>query len=407
MSKFDFLDRFNKQEPLEVDSTAISDFAEQIGGEVISTAEGKYLQSDTRYNHDFFHGNRAVTTVLSDGKVDLDCFETSHNNGTAALDKAVFVDAETTGLSAASGTVAFLVGVGYTEGDSFVVRQFFLPDYPDEPAMLDAIADMVADREVVVSFNGKAFDLPLLETRFTMQRRENPFEGMHHIDLLHCSRRFWKGRFNDTTLQTLERELLEVHRYNDTPGYLIPQLYFDFLRHGHAEPLAGVLLHNRLDIVSLLYLLHTIQKYLADAERFEFYSPEDALAISKFLWRKRLAESACNAAASQFAGHVRSEAEEQLGMHLFSLQKRLNLYQDAINTLQSLKKTRGEKRLTVLEELAKLHEHKTKNLQAARDHVLEAIEYLDNPLADIPLDRVLFWSETFQKRRKRLLRRLQ
>ncbi len=407
MSKFDFLDRFNKQEPLEVDSTALADFAEQIGGEIIATEEGSYLQADTRYNYDFFHGNRAVTTVLSEDRINLDCFETSHNNGFAALNDMVFIDAETTGLSAASGTVAFLVGVGFCEGDSFVVRQFFLPDYPDEPAMLDAIADMAAEKGIVVSFNGKAFDLPLLETRYTMQRRSNPFAEMHHIDLLHCSRRFWRGRFNDTTLQTLERELLEVHRYNDTPGYLIPQLYFDFLRHGYAGPLSGVLLHNRLDIVSLLYLLHAIQKYLDDAERYDFYSPADALAISKFLWRKGLAESSCNAAASQFPAQVCNEADEKLGFHLFYLQKRLKQFDSALDTLQSLRKSRGEKRLLVLEELAKLHEHKRKDFARARDIVLEALEYIDNPLSDIPLDRVLFWSETLQKRRKRLLRRLQ
>ena len=190
----------------------------------------------------------------------LDCLGTKREEGEVDINEAVFVDAETTGLSTASGTVAFLVGVGYVTATGFIVHQFFLPDYPSEPALLEAITDLVDGRHLVVSFNGKAFDLPLLETRYTMQRMPTPFINMAHVDLLHVSRRFWRGRFVDNSLQTLEKELLGVHRYNDTPGYLIPQLYFDFLSTGNAEPLAGVLLHNRLDIVSLLFLMQTIQK---------------------------------------------------------------------------------------------------------------------------------------------------
>ena len=319
----------------------------------------------------------------------------------------MFVDAETTGLSTTAGTVAFLIGVGYVVGDSFHVHQFFLPDYADEPAMLEAVTDLVEGKTVVVSFNGKAFDLPLLEARYIVQRMATPFAGMRHLDLLHVSRRFWRGRFVDNTLQTLEKELLSVYRYNDTPGYLIPQLYFDYLRNGDPEPLAGVMLHNRLDIVTLLFLMNTVQTYLEDAARFDYYSPLDALVIAKHLSRKGDIETAVEVAIRQFSGNVKHDADLSLALHLYRSQKRLGQHGDALATVQYLRQAQGETRLFALEEAAKILEHRLRDYAQASQFVLEALEYLDSPLIELPPQRISVWYDSLQKRRKRLLQRLQ
>ncbi len=406
MSKFDFLDRFNQPRTFDVDIAAIDTFARQTGGELVANEFGRFLLLSTSYPPGFAHGAKSLKTILVREQIEIAHFDHSISSRLHELSGMVFVDAETTGLSAASGTVAFLLGVGVVADNKFTVHQFFLPDYPDEPAMLDAIAELVEDRQVVVSFNGKCFDLPLLETRYAMHRQKSPFREMYHIDLLHCCRRFWKGRFADTTLQTLERELLSVFRSNDTPGYLIPQLYFDYLRHGRSEPMEGVLLHNRLDIVTLLYLLDVVHNYLDHAEKSDYYSPLDALRISRFYQRQGNAERACAAAGCQLVTDVGSPDNLSLCLHAFRLQKHLGRHDQALETLAVLARARGELRLLAYNESAKILEHRKRQLQQASAMIIQALEYLDSPLAEIPYERILFWNETLQKRRQRLLKRL-
>ena len=406
MSKFDFLDRFNKPRSFDVDIAAIDTFAAEIGGEIVASNLGRFLLSTTGYPSGFVHGTQPLRTIFERGHIELSNFDHAVTPYQQPLSDLVLVDAETTGLSAATGTVAFLIGLGIIRDEKLEVYQFFLPDYADEPAMLDAIAEIVEDRKIVVSFNGKCFDLPLLETRFAMHKMQTPFREMFHIDLLHSCRRYWKGRFEDTTLQTLERELLGVFRHNDTPGHLIPQLYFDYLRHGRSEPLAGVLLHNRLDIVTLLFLADVVHGYLDRAEQSDFYSPLDALRISRFYQRQGNTERACVAADRQLVSFDGGEESLALCLHTFRLHKRLGRYDVALSILDLLASARGETRLLALNESAKLLEHNKREYGQAAAIVLEALGYLDSPIAEIPFDRVSFWNETLQKRHLRLLRRI-
>ena len=153
MSKFDFLDRFHKEQRLDVDRVALRDFASEIGGNIVTTPGGTYLEIVTEFTTKFLHGVKALQTLLTKRDVSLDCFETTGGNGGVDIEQFVFIDAETTGLSTTAGTVAFLIGVGYV-GDCFKVHRFFLPDYADEPPMLEAVADLVDGKTVVVSFNG-------------------------------------------------------------------------------------------------------------------------------------------------------------------------------------------------------------------------------------------------------------
>jgi uncharacterized protein YprB with RNaseH-like and TPR domain len=175
----------------------------------------------------------------------------------AALDlsRALFLDTETTGLAGGTGTTAFLVGIGRVEGETFVVRQYFLRQPHEEAAMLEQLQALIAPSSGLVTFNGKSFDVPLLRTRAVLNRTPVDFERLLHFDVLHAARRLWKDQFEDCSLGGLEGNILRWRRRQDVPGALIPQIYFDFLRCGDASQLPEVFAHNRQDIISMAALL--------------------------------------------------------------------------------------------------------------------------------------------------------
>jgi uncharacterized protein YprB with RNaseH-like and TPR domain len=186
--------------------------------------------------------------------------ERAHVRG-ADPERFVYLDTETTGLAGGTGTYAFLVGCARYEGDDFVVRQFFLRTLAEEHALLHGVAGLLEGCEVLVTYNGKAFDWPLLETRYALARRGGPGRPEAppvHLDLLFAARRLWRTRLVACGLGEVERHALGVERGADTPGWLIPQLYFAYLRERDARPLVGVFRHNALDLLSLAGLLGRI-----------------------------------------------------------------------------------------------------------------------------------------------------
>ncbi|HEX3645062.1 MAG TPA: ribonuclease H-like domain-containing protein [Vicinamibacterales bacterium] len=191
--------------------------------------------------------------------------------GAPARPPFVFFDLETTGLSGGAGTLAFLVGCGWFEGDgSFVTRQFLLARHADERMFLESVAAELERAGALVSFNGKSFDAPLLEGRYLFHRIAWRGREMPHVDVLHPARRFWKtpvsgarallvegtrgGGDASCSLQSLERQLVGLRRRGDVPGIEIPAMYFRFVRSGDAAPLEAVLEHNRLDLLTLAAL---------------------------------------------------------------------------------------------------------------------------------------------------------
>ena len=161
----------------------------------------------------------------------------------------VCLDLETTGLSGGAGTVAFLVGLGWFDSGAFRTHQYFLSHLGDESRMLRAVAQELSAADTVVTFNGRSFDAPVTETRFTFHRLTSPLGSLRHVDLLHPGRRLWQAE--ECRLVRLEREVLGLHRVGDVPGAEIPARYVGFLRGGDARLLAPVFEHNRLDLISL------------------------------------------------------------------------------------------------------------------------------------------------------------
>jgi uncharacterized protein YprB with RNaseH-like and TPR domain len=229
----------------------------------------------------------------------------------------VFFDLETTGLSGGAGTYAFLVGCGSFEASGdFVTRQFLLPGFADEKPMLEAVSDELARAGALISFNGKSFDAPVLETRFLFHRLGWAADIVPHVDVLHSARRFWGERsvgagraavshpsmwdepvksappFQTAgtslcTLGSLERDILGTTREGDVPGFEIPGRYFAFVRSGDARPLAAVLDHNRLDLLSLAGLMARLLHLVAEGAT-EARSPGEALALGRVYARAGL-----------------------------------------------------------------------------------------------------------------------
>src|SRR5271155_627228 len=178
----------------------------------------------------------------------------------------LFLDTETTGLAGGTGTYAFMVGIAWWDAGGLEVEQFFMREHSEEHALLVTLAERMAERRVLVTFNGKSFDWPLLETRFRMTRSIKPRLPIAHIDLLHPARHLWRPRLGSVRLCELERQVLGFERGFDVASELIPQAYFDFLRGESPELLAHVFRHNQMDLCGLAALACRMFTLLAEPE---------------------------------------------------------------------------------------------------------------------------------------------
>src|SRR6202790_1754947 len=217
--------------------------------------------------------------------------------------KWLFLDTETTGMAGGTGTYAFLIGLAWWDAGALQVEQFFMRDFGEEHAILHEVAARIAERPVLVTFNGKAFDWPLLENRFTMTRSIAVPRLAAHLDLLHPARALWKLRLGSVRLVELERHVLDAtrvgwRREDDVLAALIPQHYFDYLRGGPAEPLAAVVRHNQMDLRGLAALVGKMEQWLTPNDGGDFESL-DLFGLSRYLQRRgdsQRAYSACTQA---------------------------------------------------------------------------------------------------------------
>lgn len=232
-----------------------ADVAVTLGGEWREAGGQRYLVVDREYAPGYRHGHVAVSDAAPD---DSGVWPTLHLLAGAAWpptgERLLFLDLETTGLAGGAGTYAFLVGCGWFDGPTFRVRQFFLSSFGSERVLLEGVAALAGQACAVVTYNGKSFDLPLIETRYLLQRMATPFAGLPHVDMLHPARRLWRSgdeAASGCRLSELELTLCGHERDGDVPGFEIPGRYFHYVRSGDARGLEVVLEHNRLDLLSL------------------------------------------------------------------------------------------------------------------------------------------------------------
>jgi hypothetical protein len=219
------------------------------------TPLGAYQLIENRYTLDFVHGPTPLAALFAREAAAAARLARDETLARADLRSLAFLDTETTGLAGGAGTLVFLVGVGAVEGEEFVLRQYFLRDPGEEEALLTALVRDLAPYAGWVTFNGRAFDLPLLETRLTLNRQRGALGQRPHLDLLFPARRLYHGRLASCSLGYLEQHVFNILReQDDVPGELIPQLYQDYLRTGDAREMQRVLYHNAVDILSMVTL---------------------------------------------------------------------------------------------------------------------------------------------------------
>ncbi len=197
----------------------------------------------------------------------------------------LFLDTETTGLAGGTGTYAFLVGIGWWEQDGFAVEQHFMRDYGEEPSVLLDVAERLAGGRVLVTFNGKCFDWPLLQTRFRISRIADVPAPLAHLDLLFPARQLWRLSLKSVALTQLEQHVLRLDRGPDISSCTIPQRYFDFVRGGPPEPIAEVFRHNQRDLCGLAALAVRMNQLLSDPEKSDCRAGE-LFGISRLLQRR-------------------------------------------------------------------------------------------------------------------------
>ena len=255
----------------------------------------------------------------------------------------LFVDLETTGIAGGAGTYAFLVGCAWFAGGTFRIRQFFLSSFAAERAVLEAVGDVAATAGTVVTYNGKSFDLPLIETRFALHRLSTPFADMPHVDMLHPARRMWRTR--DTSvrhvqkdvpytpytcrLSTLEQQLCGYVREGDVAGFEIPARYFHYVHAGDARPLATVFEHNRLDLLSLA-LVTARAAQLLDEGAAGARTAREALGMGRLFERGGMMSEAksCFARATEIEDGDEDLRAEALRAYAI-VSRRLRQYDDA------------------------------------------------------------------------------
>lgn len=351
--------------------------ADVLGGEWCEADGARFLVIDRTYRPGHRHGHVAV----ADAMPAVGGWSRLHLLANAACQgKALFVDLETTGLAGGAGTYAFLVGCAWFDRGSFRVRQFFLSDFGAERALLDAVAAATSDAGSVVTYNGKSFDLPLMETRFVLHRRTTPFAGLPHVDMLHPARRLWRDE-DGCRLTSLEQMLCGYVREGDVPGFEIPARYFHYVRSGDARPLAAVLEHNRLDLLSLACVTARAAQLLDDGPDGT-RGAREALGLGRLYERNGLLREAracfLRAAALDAGGSrdgqpaLRADALRAYAM----VSRRLRCHEDAAGAWRQLLELPGcpdGHRREAAEALAVHHEHRARNLTAARAWTLQSL----------------------------------
>lgn len=316
--------------------------AESLGGRPLD-AGGACIVIDRVWEADDWHGRRAVRSFVPRPDAPIALFDPRTARAPEWSKRIVFFDLETTGLSGGAGTLAFLAGCGWFEGESFRVRQFFLSSPAGEQAMLDALAKIFDEASLLVTFNGKSFDVPLMETRWAFHRVDAASDGLPHFDMLPPSRRLWGQRDGTEDgvagcrLSELERSILGFHRVGDVPGFEIPTRYFHFLRTGDGAAIAGVLDHNRHDIVSLAGVMAHALALASDGPGACGESCEQ-LALGRLYERAGQADLALRAYELAASGAERSERGVRLHAlaRLAAMLNRAGRHDDAASAWQGV-----------------------------------------------------------------------
>ena len=365
-------------------------------GEVVENEHGAHFEMERCYEGHRRHGSADIGALVELPATLLDAvgegeIPESHPK------KWAFLDTETTGLAGGSGTYAFLIGVGRITEDGFRVRQFFMRELHEERSLLSGLSEHLSGFEVLVTYNGKTYDQPLLETRYRMNRQAPPFARLPHLDLLHGARRLWKLRFENCRLSYLENQILGFEREGDLPGEMIPYVYFEYLRSKEAQRLVPIFHHNAIDILTLGCLTAIVPSAFrgGDAESLErlgLRRGEEMLGVARWLITAGEPERGLTLLRRAVNKGLRDPLLFRSLWDVAQLEKKLGRREAALEVLTELAGVRNEYRAKALVELAKHYEHEERNHAMALEFTLAALELEE--------------SEELRRRKLRLEKRL-
>lgn len=345
--------------------------AKHLQGEVITNFAGAYCLVKKTYPLTHTHGTFQVKNYKQFEQIPLAAFSPENVEGSVSLDSLLFFDTETTGLGG-SGAVAFLVGCGFVVEDKFEIRQYLIPDYSDETAMLESLLEEFTPDKNLVSFNGGSFDLPLLRDRMIINRVAREIKHQNHLDLLHTCRRIFKRRLKTCTLVNLEKELFNFFREDDIPGYLIPSVYFEWLSDENPDMLKDVLVHNRFDILSMYYMVcHLTEIFNSEGKALE--EIDDLHSLSKIYGRRKEIEKSLSVYNQITELNQTKLASDILFFHSISY-KRKNEFKIAVKIWENLTFRKDKESYLSCLELSKYYEHRCKEYQTAISYAEKAFK---------------------------------
>lgn len=369
----------NKNSRLELHKS-VSDV---LGAIAVPTPFGEHFLVENTYPGSYMHGNMRLNLICNISGEIIKLIAKNSEYESFDFTRAVFIDTETTGLAGGSGTLAFLIGVGFFKGNDFKILQYFISDYDKEAAALYSLGKLLEEFESIVTFNGKSYDIPLLEARYMLSRMESPFKKNFHLDLLAAARRLYKERLESVSLSSLESNLLSLKRDGDIPGFEIPSVYFRFLKDKNPYPLKPIFYHNQMDILSMVTLAISMActfenpLYSAACENQDYY------CLGRVFEDMGMIEDSikCYEKALYVQG-VREKSYTQLSL----LYKRLGMWQEAEKLWIAMVKS-NTRPVFALVELAKYYEHKLKDYDRAAKAAQEALEraYKKNTLVGFAL----------------------
>ena len=368
-----------------------------VNGYEIETVFGNVFSSNHHYSEDHIHGKVPLKPISRYGV--LAQWAQAAELSDSRIDDFIFLDTETTGLSGGTGTMPFMIGAARFIQNQFVVEQFFLRNPSEEKAQLAALNQFVDGGQAIVSYNGKSFDLPIINTRYILNRLGNPFEEMAHFDLLHISRRVWKRRLKQCNLGNIEKEILQFQRSGeDAPGYLVPEFYRDYLLNGDGSQIAKVFYHNEIDVVSLSALFTVLAAILEDPTPDNLVHAADIYSLGKLMESLDKDDVANNLYA--FNGLTEAKGEEFV-LSLLSRAKMFKRQKDYAKALPLWQQAHELGSADASLELAIYYEHIAKDLPQAlyyTDSLLKQAESQTSP------NKTSF--DQITHRRKRILRKM-
>jgi len=404
--KFRFIEQIQQPKKKEPENFLPQpEIGQVLEGEVISTPLGPAFVKTIEFDVQFQHGIIQLGQVEEISPFFLRLAGKDENLLQLDLSKTMFFDTETTGLAGGSGTYIFLLGIGFFSGDKFIVKQFFMRDFPEEPAMLHLIYEHLEKFSSFISFNGKSFDMPLLKTRFTYHRIKSQLDDLPHLDLLHAARRIWKRRLTDCSLSSLEQQILHVSRTSDIPSYLIPHTYFEYLRTKNAHPIKKIFYHNEIDIlsmVSLTILLNNIHKQPGALLPDKI----DLITLAKHYENTNQWQRNIPIYESLLVEGNDRQTHRDLTLKLSFCYKHLGEWDRAVSIWQELIASGGFV-FEAYEELAKYYEHRSLNLDSAEQVVNKALASLDIVEQIKPDAMLSLYRENLSHRLKRIQRKKQ